>query len=322
LAQGSRVQLLAMVVKSKKPAYFAKLVNLIETCPKILMISVDFVGSKQMQDIRQALRGKAEILMGKNTMIRTCLRNHMAVNDSLNLQALIDVVGGNTGFVFCHGDMDEIRNICVSNQKPAAAKAGVVSMCDVTLAQGPTGMDPSQTNFFQTLNIPTKIVKGSVELIAEVTVCKQGSKVSASQAALLTKMGIKPFSYGMKCTHVYDNGSVYDAAVLDITDEIVVGKFMGGIQNIAGLSREIGVPTEASLPHMTSSALKNMAALCADIDYTFPEIQKLKDFLADPSAFASAAPAAAAGGAAPAAAAAKAPEPEEEEEEMDFDLFG
>merc|ERR1719265_3007737 len=243
-------------------------------------------------------------------MIRTCLRNHIENAPHLQLQNLIDIVNGNIGFVFCHGDMDEVRNICVSNVMPAAAKAGVISMCDVLLPAGPTGMDPSQTNFFQTLNIPTKIVKGSVELIAEQTVCKAGSKVSASQAALLTKMGIKPFSYGMKCTHVYDNGSVFDAAVLDITDEIVVSKFMGGIQNIAGLSREIGIPTEASLPHMVSSALKNMAALCADIDYSFPEIQKLKDFLADPSAFASAAPAAA------------APEPEEEEEEMDFDLFG
>merc|ERR1719183_3308004 len=127
----------------------------------------------------------------------------------------------------------------------------------------------------------------------------------------------------MKVSHVYDNGSVFDAKVLDITDDIVVGKFMSGVQNVAAISREVGIPTEASLPHMVSSGLKNMAALCADIDYSFPEIQKLKDFLADPSAFASAAPAAAAGGGRrAAAAAAKAPEPEEEEEEMDFDLFG
>merc|ERR1719174_2504906 len=121
----------------------------------------------------------------------------------------------------------------------------------------------------------------------------------------------------MTVQSVYDNGSVFDAAVLDITDSAVQSQFLNGVRNIAALSREIGVPTEASLPHMTSNALKNMAALCADIDYSFPEIQKLKDFLADPSAFASAAPAAAAGGggAAPAAAAAKAPEPEEEEEE-------
>merc|ERR1719158_1226610 len=100
----------------------------------------------------------------------------------------------------------------------------------------------------------------------------------------------------MKVAKVYDNGSVFDAKVLDITDDIVMGKFMAGVQNVAALSREIGVPTEAALPHMVSSGLKNMAALCADIDYSFPEIQALKDFLAGPSAFAAAAPAASTGG--------------------------
>merc|ERR1719238_1315030 len=80
-------------------------------------------------------------------------------------------------------------------------------------------------------------------------------------------------------------------------------------------------------PHMVSAGLKNMAALCADIDFTFEEIQPLKDFLADPEAFASAAAAAApaAGGGAAAAEAAPAAAPvqeEEEEEDMDFDLFG
>ena len=38
------------------------------------------------------------------------------------------------------------------------------------------------------------------------------------------------------------------------------------MRNIAALSREIGVPTEASLPHMVSNSLKNIAALCAEID--------------------------------------------------------
>jgi len=315
-----------MVVKSKKPAYFAKLVNLLETCPKILIVSVDFVGSKQMQEIRGALRGKATVLMGKNTMIRTCLRNHHEVNPDLGLDKLLEAVGGNTGFIFCHGDMDEIRTVCTENKVDAAAKAGVLAPCDVKLPMGPTGLDPSSTNFFQVLNIPTKIVKGSIELTAEVKVCAEGAKVSASQAVLLTKMGIKPFSYAMKVTKVFDQGSVFDAAVLDITDAKVMSMFMGGVANVAALSREIGVPTEASLPHAVSAGLKNMAALCADIDYTFPEIQALKDFLADPSAFASAAAAAApavGGGAAKAEAApAAAAAEEEEEEDMDFDLFG
>jgi len=316
-----------MVVKSKKPAYFAKLVHLLETCPKALIVGVDFVGSKQMQEIRMALRGKATVLMGKNTMIRTCLRNHHEVNPSLGLDELLKAINGNIGFIFCHGDMDEIRKICTENKVDAAAKAGVLAPCDVKLPMGPTGLDPSSTNFFQVLNIPTKIVKGSIELTAEVKVCSEGQKVSASQAVLLSKMGVRPFSYGMKVISVYDSGSVFDAAVLDITDEIVVTQFMGAMSNIAAISREVGVPTEASLPHMVSAGLKNMAALCADIDFTFPEIQPLKDFLADPEAFASAAAAAApaAGGgaaAAEAAPAAAAVEEEEEEEDMDFDLFG
>ena len=208
----------------------------------------------------------------------------------------------------------------------AAAKAGVLAPCDVELPMGPTGLDPSSTNFFQVLNIPTKIVKGSIELTAAVKVCNVGQKVSASQAVLLAKMGIKPFSYGMKVVSVFDSGSLFDAAVLDITDDKVVSMFMGGVANIAALSREIGVPTEASMPHAVSAALKNMAALCADIDFTFPEIQPLKDFLADPTAFAaaaaSAAPAAGGGGAAKAEAAAAPAQEEEEEEDMDFDLFG
>jgi len=313
-----------MVAKSKKPAYFAKLIELLETCPKALIVSVDFVGSKQMQEIRIKLRGKATILMGKNTMIRTCLRNHMAVNEELGLDKLVAAINGNIGFIFCHGDMDEIREVVTSNKVPAGAKSGVIAPVDVMLPAGPTGLDPSQTNFFQTLNIPTKIVKGAIELTATQRVCTAGVKISASQAVLLTKMGIKPFEYGMKVVSVYDSGSVFDSAVLDITDEIVVGKFLGAVQNIAALSREAGIPTEASLPHMVSSSLKNLAALCAEIDFTFPEIQKLKDFLADPSAFASAAPAAGAASGAPAAAAEAAPAAaeEEEEEDMDFDLFG
>merc|ERR1719428_2707570 len=247
-------------------------------------------------------------------MIRTCLRNHAQVNPSLGLDELVLAVGGNTGFVFCHGDMDEIRKICEENTVAKAAKAGVLAPTDVELSIGPTGLDPSSTNFFQVLNIPTKIVKGAIELTANVKVCNAGSKVSASQAVLLAKMGIRPFQYGMKVVQVFDQGSVFDAAVLDITDDKVVEMFMGAVANIAALSREVGVPTEASMPHMVSAGLKNMAALCADIDFTFPEIQPLKDFLADPEAFASAAAAAApaaAGGAAKEEAAA-APVQEEE----------
>jgi len=313
------------MVREKKLKYAAKLTELLETCPRLLIVTVDFVGSKQLQHIRMALRGKATILMGKNTMIRTSLRNHAAVNPDLGLDELLKGVQGNMGFIFCHAEISEIREILEQHKVPAAAKAGQLAQCDVYLEAGTTGMDPSQTAFFQTLNVPTKIVKGQIEIVTRQLVCKVGGSITASEAVLLVKMNMKPFEYGVVLQKVFENGSLFSKDVLDITDGVLISKFMTGAGNVAALGREVGVPTEAGLPHMVSNCLKNMAALCADIDYDFEEIAKLKEFLANPEAFAAAnacsAPAAG-GGAAPAAAAAKAAEPEEEEEDMDFDLFG
>lgn len=311
-------------ILKKKNAYFEKLINLIQTYPNILIVHADFIGSKQMQSVRIELRGTATVLMGKNTMIRTCLRQNKEIYPDLNLDKLIEVVRGNIGFIFVHdpADISKVREVLDTHTKPAAAKAGVVAPVSVSLAAGPTGLDPAQTNFFQALNIATKIVKGSIELTAGVTVFEAGAKVTASQAALLQKMNMRPFTYNLKLVSVYQEGAVFDASVLDLTDDILMQKWSVGVSNVAALSREIGIPTAASLPHAIMNGFKNVAALCADLDYTFKEIETVKAFLADPSAFACAAPAAATGAADAAPAAAAVVEEEEEEEEMDFDLFG
>lgn len=49
----------------------------------------------------------------------------------------------------------------------------------------------------QALNIPTKINKGTVEIVSDVKLIAAGDKVGASEATLLAKLGIKPFSYGL-----------------------------------------------------------------------------------------------------------------------------
>lgn len=58
--------------------------------------------------VRMALRGKAEILMGKNTLIRKALRGLAA--DNPDIVKLMTVVRGNVGFVFTKGDLVEIRD--------------------------------------------------------------------------------------------------------------------------------------------------------------------------------------------------------------------
>merc|ERR1719373_1042231 len=205
------------------------------------------------------------------------------------------MIKGNIGFIFATAcTTDEIRDVLNKYVLDAAAKAGQTSMVDLDIPGGPTGMDPSQTSFFQTLNIATKIVKGQIELISAFRILSKGDKVSASAAVLLGKLGIRPFSYKMELEMVYQDGGVFPAAVLDIGEAVLIQKFMGGIANMAAFSREVGIPTEAGLPHAFGNAFKNVAALVADISFTFKEVEDVKKFLEDPSAYAAANPVASA----------------------------
>jgi large subunit ribosomal protein LP0 len=313
---------------AKKNAYFSKLIKLCVETPNALLVGIDHVQSKSMQDIRMELRGKAVVLMGKNTMIRKALAIGHEQYPDAGLDKLRAGILGNIGFIFATNcSLDDIRECLKKHRKSAAAKSGQVSMVNMNLPAGPTGMDPSQTSFFQALNIGTKIVKGQIELVSEFPILKVGEKVTPSAAILLNKLAVKPFEYGMEVEQVFQDGSVFAAAVLDIKEEVLIQKFMAGVANMAAFSRELGIPTEAGLPHMFGNAFRNVAALIADVDFTFKEVEKVKEFLADPEAYAAANPVAASGpssSAAPAAAKKeeKKVEEEEEEEEMDFDLFG
>lgn len=53
----------------RKQEYFAKLSNLLDEYPKILIVQCSNVGSFHMQKIRKILRGEAIILMGKNVSV-------------------------------------------------------------------------------------------------------------------------------------------------------------------------------------------------------------------------------------------------------------
>lgn len=265
----------------RKQEYFVKLEQLLDTYTKILLVSVDNVGSSQMQQIRMALRGKAEVLMGKNTMIRKVITSYVKKNPGHPYEFLLPRIRGNIGFVFTNGDLAELRQVIESNQVPAPARVGSIAPIDVTVPAGPTGCDPGQTSFFQALQIATKIQKGQIEITSDVLLVTKGVKVGNSEAALLQKLNINPFSYGLVIVLVYDNGSMFDPAVLDLTDEDLCAKFMAGVRQVAAISLEIGFPTIASIPHSVANAFQMLVAVAVECEeFSFEKADPYKACLA------------------------------------------
>jgi len=308
----------------RKERYIEKLLHCLKTFKNILIVQCDNVGSSQMQKSRLALRGKAELLLGKNTIIRKIVREQLEENPKL--EVLVPYIYGNIGFVFTNGDLKEIREVITGNKVPAAAKVGALAPVDVFIPPGPTGLDPGQTSFFQSLNIATKIVKGAIELQTTVHLIKAGEKVTASHVALLTKLNIQPFFYGFGVSDVYEDGTIYAANILDMSQDDLRAKFLSGVQKIAALSLAINYPTAASISHIIRNAFKKIAAISLATDIELEQTKQIKEFLADPSKFAAATAAAApaaAGGAAPAAKEEAKKEESEEESggDMGFSLF-
>jgi len=264
----------------RKKEYFERMKMLLSTYTKCFIVSIDNVGSQQLQETRKALRGSAELLMGKNTMMRKVISDYVEENPNTDVGCLGEMCLGNVGFVFTNGDLGDVREVLEANVRPAPAKSGAIAPVNVIVPKGPTGCDPGQTAFFQTLQISTKISRGQIEITSDVQLINAGEKVNASQAALLKKLNIEPFTYGLILKSVYDNGSLFDAKVLDITDDVLSAKFSEALSMVASLSLILGYPTAASVPHSIANAFKTILAVTVGLPtYTFDKAKPYKEIV-------------------------------------------
>jgi len=313
-----------MASKEKKAAYFEKLTTLFSANTKVLVVQCDNIGAAHLSKIRKQLRGQATVLMGKNTMIRKAIKN----SENAKWANIIPVIVGNVGLVFTNSDLAKVRDSLVTLRVPAAAKAGVLAPQSVMVPKGQTALEPTKTSFLQALNIASKINKGTIEILNDVSLIKAGDRVGPSEAQLLQMLDIKPFTYGLEVRSVYDDGAVYEARILDLKDSDLLAAFSQGVAQVAALSLATHQATTAAFPHVVLNGYKNLLAIAASTEVTFKQAEKMKEMLKNPGAYKAAAPAAAPAPAAAAPVAGKAKEPEKKKEEkpesedMGFDLFG
>jgi len=229
----------------------------------------------------------AKMICGKNTLMKRALADlYTEPEDEAakknwkrcdHLKIVSEQLNLNTGMIFTNGDLADLTAIIDTQVREAPAKVGSLAPADVTVPSGPTGLDPKQTSFFQALNIQTKIVKGQVEIVNPVQVITEGDKIGGSQAALLDKLKIRPFEYKMHIKSVFDNGKLYPASVLKISDETILSAFGQGVNNITNLSLGSGYVVPCAAPHLLVNAFKNLFAISLESDYSFPQADRLKN---------------------------------------------
>ena len=195
--------------------------------------------------------------------------------DLPQIEKLVQYCKGKVGFIFSDAPVHELKPMIESNRIPAPAKVGTYSPLEVIIPPGPTGLDPSQISFFHTLNISTKIQKGQIEITKEFKVLEKGKKIGNSESAILQKLNIKPFSFGMEIMYVYDDGSILTPDIFNLDPEALLGKIRAAANNITAISLAIGEPNVLSIPHMVINGFKKLAAASLETGYPLKLLENL-----------------------------------------------
>lgn len=275
-------------VRARKEELADDLKQLFDTYSTVLIVGVDNVTSNQLHQIRRSLRGAAVLYCGKNTQMRRVIR--ILEEEQPELEKIRNCCRLNVALVFTNNSASEICDRIAQNKMAAAAKAGAVNQVDVIIPKGLTTLEPTMTSFLQALNISSKITKGNIEILNDEHLLKQGEKCDASSAALLKKLDIMPFSYGLITKSIYQNGTIFSPEVLDITNDQILSAFRIGAKNVAAVSIMCRQPTTVSVPYSILLAFSNLLAVAVASEFTFSEAKEIKAYLQDPSKFASAAP--------------------------------
>eukprot|EP00826_Nyctotherus_ovalis_P004852 TRINITY_DN11077_c0_g1_i7.p1 TRINITY_DN11077_c0_g1~~TRINITY_DN11077_c0_g1_i7.p1 ORF type:complete len:314 (-),score=56.69 TRINITY_DN11077_c0_g1_i7:83-1024(-) len=259
---------------------------------KILIINRTNMSANILKEARSALQPLgAKLLIGKNTLIKAGIRRKMQkpvksdedykirsenYKPMPELEKLLNICNGDIALIFCKDNLDEVRNKLKEFEDVTSVKTGSIAPCDYFLLPGITTLRPPNYNFFKFLNVLTKISKGFIEIIYETKLLTKGRKILESQRELLNCLKIKPFTLKIPVAYIYDNGIVYNSAVLDIADGGAIFKVSKGANCLKALAVEANYPTALCAKYMLLAAFNNMFAVTLSTVYDFKEAKAIK----------------------------------------------
>ena len=306
------------------------------------VIDIHGVPAGAMLGMRAELRSTMSIQVAKKRLMK--LAWEAAGNDFADLEALYSSA---VQPALVQTDMNsfEVFTELKKTEAGRAAKPGDVAPYDIVVEKMDTGMPPGPiVGELNSVGIPAKIMKGSVQIQKKVTILQEGEVFEGDLGLMLSKIGINPIVTGLRLCGTIEDGTRFEPATLDIDYEQFEAdliSFGAGAFNLAcniswftpqttptliskasgealAVALEAAITTADTMPHLIGRANRGAMGIAGSLsaDALDEELSQLLGAAA--SAAASAAAAAPSTDEAP----AEAEEEEEEEDEGGFEGLG
>ena len=248
----------------KKENEVKELAEIMNSHPVIGILDMHKMPARQLQMIRNKLRGKAVIRMSKKSLIRLAIENTQK-KDIKSLQDILDTCRFEPAILATNENPFRIYKFLKDNRSPATAKSGDTATKDITIQKGPTSLPPGPAiSTLQKVGLKASVQGGKIAILQDKVVCKVGETVSDDLAGVLSLLKIEPMEIGLRISCVYEDGTIYEKSVLDIDMDDYLKLLQNCINAAINLSVNTGYPTKETIRIMLQKAFIESRSLCIE----------------------------------------------------------
>ncbi len=247
-------------VSEFKKEEIKSLKKLIESYPVVGLVDIQGIKARQLQRIRQDMRGKVLIRASKNTLLAIALKK-----SKKNLAELASHLGGGASLICSETDPFRLNMLLEESKTPAPAKPGDNAPEDIVIAAGDTGFPPGPlVGELQRAGIPARIEKGSILVQKDHTFVKAGDAISEKQAEILRKLGMEPMTVGLELLGVCEDGKLYEPSMLHVDVEGIQSQLGLAYQHALNLGAEACIMTGDTINLLVQKAVRYANSLALE----------------------------------------------------------
>jgi large subunit ribosomal protein L10 len=253
-------------VAAWKKEIFSDLTELLEKYSVVAVADLQKVRSSQIQEIRKKLRGKADLIVAKNTILRKA--SESIASKKKNVGEFADGLTGSKVLIFTQMNPFELIMFLNNNKVRVPAKGGDIATSEIMVPGGNTGLQPGPViSEFNEAKVQTRIEGGSIFVVKDTVVAEVGDVISTKTASLLSKLGMKPMEAGLALSYAYDNGVVMSTNDLAFDLNQMKTDFMSAARSAFGLAVEASIVLPETAPAIISKAYRQAVAVSVEAGF-------------------------------------------------------
>jgi len=243
---------MAHVASWKKEAV-SELTTRIAKSKVVGIIDIRGVPAPAFQTMRTNLRGKAEIVMLKNTLLKIALQE--AGKQRKGLDKLTDSVDGQCAVVTTDLNPFRLFRQLDATKTKMPARGGEIAPDDIEIKAGETPFKPGPVvGELQKAGLPAAIEQGKVVIKKDKLLVKKGDKIPREVALVLGKLEIFPLTVGLNLSAAFEDGFVYQKDILAVDDVQVLNQVRQAAAGALNLAVFASYPTVMSIKPMLANA--------------------------------------------------------------------